>query len=55
VVVPAGKHTVAMRYRPFSVYFGFVCSLLGLAAAIVLQRRPEADGPNVLGAPSSGY
>jgi hypothetical protein len=44
VVVNAGRHTVAMRYRPLSVYFGFAFTLLGLAAAIVLHRRPETDG-----------
>ena len=54
VVVPAGKHTVAMRYRPFSVYFGFACTLAGLAAAIVLGRRREPDGADALGAPPAG-
>ncbi|HEY1217602.1 MAG: YfhO family protein [Bryobacteraceae bacterium] len=49
VVVPAGKHAVAMRYRPFSVYFGFVCTLLGLAAAVALQRRREKDGEDTFG------
>jgi uncharacterized membrane protein YfhO len=48
VLVPAGRHTVTMKYRPFSVYFGFLCTLLGLAGAIVLQRRPEKDGPDLL-------
>ncbi|MGO9008461.1 MAG: YfhO family protein [Bryobacteraceae bacterium] len=52
VAVNAGKHTVAMRYRPFSVYFGFACTLLGLAAAIVLHRRRETDGVDTLGATS---
>jgi len=45
VIVPAGRHTVTMKYRPLSVYFGFVLTLLGLAGAIVLQRRSESDGP----------
>ena len=49
VVVNAGKHTVAMRYRPFSVYFGFALTLLGLAAAVVLHRRRETDGADTLG------
>ena len=44
VVVDAGKHTVVMRYRPFSVYFGFALTLLGLAAAVVIGRRRELDG-----------
>jgi len=48
VVVGPGKHTVTMNYRPFSVYFGLFCTLLGLGAAIVLQRRREEDGPDVL-------
>jgi len=49
VVVNAGKHTVAMRYRPLSVYFGFALTLLGLTAAIVLHRRRETDGADTLG------
>lgn len=48
VVVPAGRHTVTMNYHPFSVYFGFLCTLFGLAGAIVLQRRRESDGPDIL-------
>jgi hypothetical protein len=38
-----------MRYRPFSVYFGLFCTLLGLAAAITLQRRREKDGADLIG------
>jgi len=49
VVVNAGKHTVAMRYRPLSVYFGFAFTLVGLTAAIVLHRRRETDGADTLG------
>jgi len=49
VVVGPGKHTVTMTYRPFSVYFGLFCTLFGLAAAIVLQRKREADGPDLIG------
>ena len=49
VVVNAGKHTVAMRYRPFSVYFGFAFTLVGLVAAVVMQRRRETDGADALG------
>jgi hypothetical protein len=44
VVVGPGKHTVTMNYRPFSVYFGLFLTLVGLATAVVLQRRREADG-----------
>ncbi len=39
VVVEQGRHEVVMRYRPFSVYFGFVCLLMGLGTAVVLQWR----------------
>ncbi len=39
VVVDPGRHQVVMRYRPFTVYFGFACLLLGLGVAVVLQRR----------------
>ena len=41
VVVDRGRHVVEMRYRPFSVYFGFACLLVGLGAAVVLHRRQE--------------
>jgi hypothetical protein len=37
-----------MNYRPFSVYFGFLLTLAGLAGAIILQRRRELDGPDLL-------
>jgi len=53
VVVPAGKHAVAMRYRPFSVYFGFAFTLVGLGAAIVLGRRRETDGEDTLAGASN--
>jgi hypothetical protein len=49
VVVGPGKHTVTMIYRPFSVYFGLLCTVLGLGAAVVLQRRREKDGADLLG------
>jgi uncharacterized membrane protein YfhO len=52
VIVPAGTHTVTMNYRPFSVYFGFLCTLAGLAAAVLLQRRHERDGLDLLAADS---
>lgn len=43
VVVERGKHQVVMKYRPFTVNFGFACLLLGLAAAVALQWRGEED------------
>lgn len=43
VVVGKGKHQVVMKYRPFTVNFGFACLLLGLGAAVLLQRRREED------------
>jgi uncharacterized membrane protein YfhO len=49
VVVGPGKHTVTMTYRPFSVYFGLFCTLVGLAVAVVLQRKREEDGADVIG------
>jgi len=44
VVVDAGRHTVAMKYRPMSVYLGLFCTLLGFGLAAVLQRRREPAG-----------
>jgi hypothetical protein len=38
VVVPAGVHSLTMRYRPPIVYEGAVLSLLGIIGAIVLAR-----------------
>ena len=38
VIVPAGKHSVTMRYRPLSVFAGGALSLIGIIAAIVLAR-----------------
>lgn len=49
VVVGPGKHKVTMTYRPFSVYCGLLCTVLGVGAAIVLQRREEKDGADLLG------
>jgi hypothetical protein len=37
-----------MNYRPVSVYLGLVLALAGLTAAIVLQRRKEEDGIDLL-------
>jgi hypothetical protein len=44
VVVGAGRHRVTMHYRPLTVYFGLVTLVLGLAGAVFLQRRHEAQG-----------
>jgi hypothetical protein len=41
VVVPRGWHRVTMSYRPFSVYFGLLLTVAGLAIAVVLGRRKE--------------
>jgi uncharacterized membrane protein YfhO len=38
VVTPKGKHWIEMRYRPWSVYLGFLMTLAGLAAAIAATR-----------------
>ena len=49
VVVGPGRHTVTMNYRPFVVYFGLFWTVLGLAVVIVLHRRREDDGADVIG------
>jgi len=38
VIVPAGAHSLTMRYRPASVYAGAALSLIGILGAIVLSR-----------------
>ncbi len=38
VIVPAGAHSVTMRYRPLSVFMGAALSLIGIIGAIVLAR-----------------
>jgi hypothetical protein len=48
-VVDRGRHQMVMKYRPGSVYFGLFCLILGLAGAVVLQRRPEPDGLDLTG------
>jgi hypothetical protein len=48
VEVGPGRHTVTMSYRPFSVYFGLFCTMVGLAGAVLLHRRPEKDRVNLL-------
>jgi uncharacterized membrane protein YfhO len=44
VVLPPGEHRVEFVYRPKSVLFGFVVSLLALAALLVWSARavPES-------------
>lgn len=37
VVVPAGEHTLTMRYRPNSVYLGAFLTVIGLAAVIATR------------------
>jgi hypothetical protein len=49
VVVGRGKHSVTMVYRPFSVYFGLVLTVIGLGTAVMLQRRREGHALDVLG------
>ena len=44
IVAPAGVHTVTMRYRPASVYWGAALSLLGLMGVTgmrVIRSRPR--------------
>jgi len=53
IVVPKGKHQVVMRYQPFTVRFGLVLTVLGFAAAVVLQKRREQDGADYLSKSSS--
>jgi hypothetical protein len=42
VSVPAGAHTIVMRYRPLSVYAGAVISLVAWAAIAAALRRKHA-------------
>jgi hypothetical protein len=46
VLVEPGNHTIEMRYRPLSVYFGAALSLLGvgIVMATVLNPRVHATG-----------
>jgi hypothetical protein len=37
VVVPAGQHTVTMKYRPLSVYLGALLTLLGISAVVGIR------------------
>jgi hypothetical protein len=50
VVTPKGKHRIEMRYRPWSVYLGFVMTVLGVAAGLVISRldRPRYAGSDRL-------
>jgi hypothetical protein len=52
VAVPAGNHTVTMRYRPLSVYLGAALTLLGILGALALawfspRYGGAGDLPNV--------
>lgn len=38
VVTPKGKHRIEMRYRPWSVYLGFLMTIIGIATACVIAR-----------------
>jgi len=42
VVVPAGRHLVEMRYRPGSVYWGAVLTLLGLGMGYFVRKLDPA-------------
>lgn len=43
VVAPKGKHWIEMRYRPWSVYFGFALTLCGLAATLLVSRLDQSE------------
>ncbi len=43
VVVPAGTHTIDLRYRPLSVYVGAVLSMVGLLACAGLVWRARSQ------------
>jgi hypothetical protein len=52
-IVPAGRHTIEMRYRPWSVLLGFLMTLLAsLAAALAAWRSwwrsPDPGHPSGL-------
>ena len=38
VVTPKGKHWIEMRYRPWSVYLGFLLTLAGVGGALAIRR-----------------
>jgi len=44
VQVPAGQHLVTLRYRPSSVTWGLIASLMGLAGVALLAVGPWAVG-----------
>jgi hypothetical protein len=49
VVVDAGVHIVEMRYVPWGFYLGIVLFVIGLAGTIVLWKRDEGPGEDLLG------
>src|SRR5438105_2057673 len=46
VVVPAGSHTVTMRYRPVSVYLGAALTVAGILGALVMAAAVRSRGRN---------
>jgi len=44
VVVDKGEHTIEMRYRPASVYWGLAMTFSGLLGACALSRRRQGRG-----------
>jgi hypothetical protein len=48
VVVDAGQHTIKMRYRPSSLYWGLIFFLVGIAVTVWLIRRKEAPSDDLL-------
>ena len=45
VVVPAGEHTITMKYRPVSVYLGAFLTLTGIVASIVCAKVGAGNRP----------
>ena len=53
VVIPAGSHELDFVYRPWSVYLGFVLTLTGVAAVVVLVIR-DRSASEARGSSTSG-
>jgi hypothetical protein len=43
VVVPAGDHTVTMRYRPASALAGGILTLMGVSGTLALCLAPAGS------------